>query len=242
MASFLNRIALVGVGAVAGAFLYMVVAETPAPTDGQANDPAVDQARIQSAVADFASQQQAERDAAGNVLVANRANDLLRDPETPIFGNPEGDVSLVEFFDYNCVFCKAADPRVKQLVQEDDGVRRVLKEFPILTLESVIASKAALASKNQGMYETYHNTLMGFRGQLTEERIFEIAEEIGLDVTRIREDMEAPEITEQIIENFNLARALRVFSTPTYIVNDQMINQPSAEIDFPAVIADARNR
>jgi 2-hydroxychromene-2-carboxylate isomerase len=83
---------------------------------------------------------------------------------------------------------------------------------------------------------------MGFRGQLTEERIFEIAEEIGLDVARIREGMEAPEITEQIIENFNLARALRVFSTPTYIVNDQMINQPSAEIDFPAVIADARSR
>jgi len=237
MASFLNRIALVGVGAVAGAFLYMVVAETPASTI----DPADDQARLQSAIAIFASQQQAEREAAGNALVANRANDLLRDPDTPIFGNPEGDVSLVEFFDYTCVFCKAADPRVKQLQQEDNGVRRVLKEFPILTPESLIASKAALASKNQGMYEAYHNALMGFRGQLTEERIFEIAEEVGLDVARIREDMEAPEISEQIIENFNLARGLRVFSTPTYIVNHQMINQPSAEIDFPAVIAAARS-
>ena len=234
MASFFTRIALVGIGAVAGAVLYMVMVQTPAPAD--------DQARIQSAIAAFASQQQAESKVASNALVATRANDLLHDPDTPVFGNPEGDVSLVEFFDYICPFCKVVDPRVRQLQKDDDGVRRVLKEFPILTPESLIASKAALAAKRQGMYESYHNALMEFRGQLSEERIFEIAEEIGLDVARIREDMEAPEITEQIIENFNLARALRVFSTPTYIVNDRMINQPSTEIDFPATIAAARSR
>lgn len=233
MALFFNRVALVGIGAVAGAVLYMVMA--------QPQDPAYDQTRIQSAIVAFANQQQAERVAVSNALVASRANDLLHDPNTPVFGNPEGDVSLVEFFDYICPVCKVTDPRVKQLQKDDDGVRRVLKEFPILTPESLIASKAALAAKRQGMYESYHNALMESRGQLSEERIFAIAEEVGLDVARIREDMEAPEIIEQIIENFNLARALRVFSTPTYIVNDRMINLPSEEIDFPAMIEAARS-
>ncbi len=235
MASLFPRIALVGVSLVAGALLYMLAVDTP-PPEG------VEQARIAEAIAAHTNQQQVERQAATNALVARRANDLLRHPNTPIIGNSEGDVSLVEFFDYTCPFCKAADPRVRQLMQEDDGVRRVLKEFPILGPDSLFASKAALASRNQGMYERYHNAMMEFRGQLSEARIFEIADEVGLDVVRLREDMEAPEIADQIIENFNLARALRVISTPTYFVNDRLINQPSAEIDFPAIIAAARTR
>ncbi len=235
MASLFPRIALVGVSLVAGALLYALTVDTPSPED-------VEQARIAEAVTAYTNQQQAEHEAATDALVASRANDLLRDPNTPIIGNSEGDVTLVEFFDYTCVFCKAADPRIRQLMQEDDGVRRVLKDFPVLTRDSLIAGKAGLASRNQGMYESYHNAMMEFRGQLTEARIFEIAEEVGLDVDRLREDMEAPEIADQIIENFNLARALRVYSTPTYFVNDRMINQPSAEIDFPATIAAARAR
>ncbi len=235
MASLFPRIALVGVSLVAGALLYALTVDTPSPED-------VEQARIAEAITAYTNQQQAEHEAATDALVASRANDLLRDPNTPIIGNSEGDVTLVEFFDYTCVFCKAADPRIRQLMQEDDGVRRVLKDFPVLTRDSLIASKAGLASRNQGMYESYHNAMMEFRGQLTEARIFEIAEEVGLDVDRLREDMEAPEIADQIIENFNLARALRVYSTPTYFVNDRMINQPSAEIDFPATIAAARAR
>jgi predicted DsbA family dithiol-disulfide isomerase len=81
---------------------------------------------------------------------------------------------------------------------------------------------------------------MEFRGHLTEARIFEIAEEVGLDVARLRSDMDAPEIAGEIIENFNLARALRISQTPTYIVDGHILNQPSAEIDFPVVVAAAR--
>lgn len=234
MASFFTRMVLVGVGVVAGALLYMIAIDAPPPEN-------IDQARIDSAIEAYANAQQAEREAASDTLVANRANDLLRDPDTPFLGNPDGDVALISFFDYTCVFCKAAEPRVTQLLQDDSGVKVVLKDFPVLTPESLIASKAALASRNQGAYESYHNALMAFRGQLTEARIFEIANEVGLDVARLREDMEAPEIADQIIANYDLARALRIYQTPTFIIDNHIVTQPSAEIDFPQLVAEARN-
>jgi protein-disulfide isomerase len=233
MASFFSRIALVGVGIAAGALLYMFAADAPPPED-------LDQARIDEAIAAYAQAMEAERAAASDTLVANRENDLERDPNTPVLGNPEGDVALITFFDYTCVFCKAADPRVRQLLEDDGGVKLVLKDFPVLTEESLIASKAALASQNQGLYEAYHNALMGFRGQLSEARIFEIAEEVGLDVDRLREDMEAPEIASHIIDNYDLARALRVYQTPTFIIGGHIVTQPSAEIDFPQLVSAAR--
>ena len=233
MASLPIRIALVGVGVVAGALLYMIAIDAP-PPEG------VEQARVDAAIEEYENRLRVERMAASDTLVANRSNDLLRDANTPVLGNIEGDVALVSFFDYTCVFCKAAEPRVRQLLEDDNGVKLVLKDFPVLTPESLIASKAALASRNQGSYESYHNALMAFRGQLTEARIFEIANEVGLDVERLREDMEAPEIADQIIANYDLARALRIYQTPTFIIDDHIVTQPSAEIDFPQLVADAR--
>ena len=116
----------------------------------------------------------------------------------------------------------------------------MLKDFPILTPESVIASKAALASDRQGKFESFHHALIDLSGQLSEARIFATAESVGLDVERLREDMKAPEIADQIIANFNLARSLRVTSTPTFIIDEHLVTQPSAEIDFPRTIAAAR--
>jgi len=233
MATFLSRIALFGIGAAAGAVLYMLAAPSQSPD-------ALAQAQIDDAVASYAAQMQAEREAASDNWVTTQANKLFRNSDDPVIGNASGDVALVTFFDYTCVFCKAADPRVKQLIDDDDGVKLVLKEYPILTPESLIASKAALASKSQGLYEDFHNAMMAFRGQLTEARIFEMAAEVGLDVDRLREDMESPDIAEQILDNFNLARALRIFQTPTFIIDNHIVTQPSAEIDFPQLVADAR--
>jgi predicted DsbA family dithiol-disulfide isomerase len=106
--------------------------------------------------------------------------------------------------------------------------------------ESLIAAKAALAARAQGKYEAFHDAMMEASGQLTEARIFEIAADVGIDVERLRADMEAPEIAEHILDNFNLARALRIFGTPTFIVDDRIVTSPSAEIDFPALVAAAR--
>ena len=215
------------------ALAYIVIADAPEPENA-------DRARVAAAVEARLTQQQAEAQAVSDTRVANQASALYRDPGTPVLGNAQGDVAIVTFFDYTCSYCKAADPRVKALLEQDPDVKLVMKEYPILTPESLIASKAVLASMGQGKYEDYHNALMGFRGQLSEERIFEIAEEVGLDVARLRAEMNAPEIADQIIANFNLARALRISTTPTFIVDDHILTEPSAEIDFPAVVAAAR--
>jgi protein-disulfide isomerase len=207
---------------------------------GGAPEAEIDQARIDAAVQAAFAQQRADAEAASDTRVVAQTTALLRDPDSPVLGNPNGDVTIVEFFDYTCSFCKAADPRVKGLLAEDSGVKLILKEYPILTPESLIATKAAFAALEQGKYEPFHNALMSLSGQLTEERIFDVAEEVGLDVERLRHDMENPEIAEEIIENFNLARALRISQTPTYIIDGHILTQASAEIDFPAEVAAAR--
>ena len=235
MTSSIFRIGLVGIGLVAGALLTIFLSEAP-PPEG------IEQARIDGAIEEYETRLLAERTAASDSLVASRSNDLYRDANTPVLGNLEGDVALVSFFDYTCVFCKAAEPRVRQLLEDDSGVKLVLKDFPVLTQESLIASKAALASRNQGSYESYHNALMAFRGQLSEARIFEIADEVGLDVARLRQDMDAPEIADQILANFNLARALHIYQTPTFIIDDHIVTQPSAEVDFPQLVTNARTQ
>jgi protein-disulfide isomerase len=177
---------------------------------------------------------------AADQVVASKAAALLHDAGSPVLGNRAGDVAVVEFFDYACSFCKAAEPRLETLVKSDKGVKLIVKEFPILTPESLIASKAALASAKQGKYAPFHQALMLYRGPLTEAVIFDTARGVGLNVLRLRKDMASPAITDEILANFNLARSLRIFGTPAFIVGDHIQTGPSAEIDFPKAVAAAR--
>ena len=147
---------------------------------------------------------------------------------------------MVEFFDYACPYCKAAEPRLEAMLRSDQGTKLVLKEFPILTPESMIATKAALASVKQGKYTQFHQALMAYKGPLQDSVIFDTAKDVGLDVGRLRKDMTAPEITDEIIANFNLARSLRIFQTPGFIVGNHILTGPSADIDFPTAVAAAR--
>jgi protein-disulfide isomerase len=187
----------------------------------------------------------AELEKAAEAAAAARSTQLLRDPRSPVFGNPDGDVTLVKFTDYQCSFCKAADPRIDKLIADDPRVRVVVKEFPILGAMSVVAAKAALASAKQGKYHDYHKGLMGHRGQLKEENIFGIAADAGLNVAKLKADMASPEVADQLIDNFNLARALKVSLTPAYIVNATVlagvsVKTSSAKIDFAQEVAAAR--
>ncbi len=184
-------------------------------------------------------------EAAADVTAAARTTDLLRDPLTPVLGNPQGDVVLVKFVDYQCPYCKAVEPKLDKLLADDKGVKLVVKEFPILGPESVLAAKVALAAGRQGKYAAYHHTLMNYRGKLTSDVIFNTATSLGLDMDRLRKDMVAPEIADQLIANFNLARSLKISLTPAYIVNAHVLSGVSAktmtgQIDFPAEIATAR--
>jgi len=210
----------------------LMMRDDPSPQ----SDAGATQGIIDAYVAEEAAKAADARDA----LFGTRLPALENDPASPVLGNPDGDVSIVVFTDYTCSYCKAVEPRLRDAVNADGNVRLVIKEFPVLTPESLIAARAALAAVNQGGYAAYHHALMDFTGQLTEAIIFEEAARAGLDVARLRADMEAPAIADQIIGNFNLARGLRIFQTPTFIIGGKPVTGPSAEIDFPAEIAAAR--
>jgi protein-disulfide isomerase len=226
MFSFLFRIALVGAALALIPLSHMAVGASPP--------------EIEQAVQAYAYKLKADQEKAIDQAVANRTTALLRDPATPFLGNPEGDVAVVEFFDYTCPFCKAVEPRLQRLLQGDKGVKLVVKEFPILSPVSLFAAKAALASVKQGKYQSFHQALLGFRGQLETSAVFEIAKSVGLDVDRLRKDMDTAEVADQIIANFNLARSLNITSTPTFIVGTHMLTEPSAQIDFAKTVAAAR--
>ncbi len=179
--------------------------------------------------------------AADQTVIAYRGA-LQDDRESPVLGNPHGDVTIVEFSDYACVYCKAVEPRLESALRSDPHVKLILKEFPILTPESLIAARAALASMRQHKYRQFHEALMTYRGPWGEDAIFSTARRVGLDIARLRHDMAAPGIANEIIANFNLARGLRIFQTPGFVVDDHILTGPSAQIDFPTVIDAARRQ
>ncbi len=179
--------------------------------------------------------------AADQTVIAHREA-LQSDGDSPVLGDPHGDVTIVEFFDYACTYCKAVEPRLESALRSDPHVKLILKEFPILTPESLIAARAALASRRQHKYREFHEALMAYRGPWGEDAIFSTARRVGLNIARLRRDMAAPAINNEIIENFNLARGLRIFQTPGFVVGDHILTGPSAQIDFPAVIAAARRQ
>jgi len=155
--------------------------------------------------------------------VIEERGDQLMGGSSPFIGNPDGDVVLVEFFDYNCGYCKRMLEPMNQLVEEDSGLKIVMKEFPILAESSMVAARAALAAQEQGLYHAYHNALMGHRGSLDEGVIFDLADEVGLDVDRLRRDMESEAVAQEITANLELARALGVRGTPAFVIGGDLI-------------------
>jgi len=150
-------------------------------------------------------------------------NDLLRDPAAPVGGNPGGDATVVEFFDYRCGYCKTVAPVVRQLLQRDRQVRFVYKELPVLGPDSVVASRAALAAVAQGRYAALHDALLDAREPLSRPVVLKIAAQVGLDVGRLEKDMDAPETLALIRRNQELARAIGIRGTPAFVVGGQVV-------------------
>ena len=198
--------------------------------------------RAAKAVQDYLRASQVEESRDKDERVAARIGALADNPASPVLANPQGDVTIVEFFDYTCPYCKAAEPRLMRLVDGDKRVKLVMKEFPILTRASMIASRAALASVKQGKYRAFHLALMRREGVLDEAGIFETARAVGLDGARLRRDMTAPDVNDEIINNFNLARGIRVFQTPAYIVGTHLVTGDSADINFAKEVARGKER
>jgi protein-disulfide isomerase len=171
---------------------------------------------------------QAENDA--KKMIEARKDEIFKSADDPVAGNPKGDVTLVEFFDYNCGFCKQTFDAMWEAVKADGKVRVVFKEFPILGPDSVTAARVALVAKAMGKYDDYHRALMKFRGKLDEKAVFRVAGEVGLNVDQVRKDMMAPEIDKQLKKNFDLAHALDIGGTPTFLVGDRVV---SSALDQP---------
>ena len=170
----------------------------------------------------FEQQQQAlQAQAAAQVLDTEKAT-LENDPNAPVLGNPDGDVTVVEFFDYNCPYCRRVKPEMEALLAADPNVRVVYREWPILGDGSVFAARAALASRNQGKYEDFHWAMMQLKERAEEASILRTAEDIGLDVAQLRSDMNGPEIEEHIQTSMRLAQSLGFSGTPSFVIGDSL--------------------
>ena len=181
-----------------------------------------------------------DADAKAALVLKDRRGEVFDDPATPVGGNPQGNVTIVEFFDYRCPYCKQVQPSLQALLDQDHNLRFIYKEMPVLGAPSVTAAHAALAARLQGKYEAFHAAMMAIKGQITDDVVYQVAGSVGLDVDRLKRDMAAPEIDQALKANLALAKALDIRGTPGFIIGDRIV--PGA-IDLDALkdlVADAR--
>ena len=158
--------------------------------------------------------------------VAMNAAELFEDADSWVGGNPDGDVTVVEFMDYRCSYCRRAHPEVSSLIEGDGNIRYIVKEFPILGDESVAAARFALAVRavaGDDAYAVVHDRLMTARGTMNEETFTRVAEEAGLEADAILAEMGSPDIDRIIQENYALAQALEISGTPSFVFQTDMV-------------------
>ena len=184
-------------------------------------------------------QQEAQAEQARAFLSGQR--DLLEnDANAPVIGNPDGDVTIVEFFDYNCPYCRNAKTEIDALLAADPGIRVVMREWPVLGEGSVFAARAALASRAQGKYTEFHDALMTMQGRAEEQSVLRLAADIGLDVVQLRRDMDAPEISEHLQISSGLGRALGFTGTPSFVIGETLAPGMIRSDQMAALVAAAR--
>jgi protein-disulfide isomerase len=179
---------------------------------------------IYQALEELQRRQAAERDEQRKQMLVSRKDDLVNDPATPVAGNPDGDVTLVEFFDYRCGYCRRVLSSMQALMEEDDQLRVVFKELPVLGEESVRAARAALASmqQNEDLYLDFHLALMSAT-DLSMNGIRTIAGNIGLDADQLEADMESEDVSKAIDANYELASALGIEGTPAFVIGETLV-------------------
>lgn len=197
---------------------------------------------ILQALRELERREQAAADTARSQSLGALAPTLTASPLTPVFDHEESDVTLVEFFDYQCGFCKRIFPAVQNVMAEDKKLRVIFVEYPILGPASVTAARAALASKVQGKYLDFHTALMTHQGRLTDAVVFQKAVEVGLDVETLRSDMEAPEIAEYLDMTRSISEALQIRGTPAMVIGDEFVGGFIPEDQIRAIIENAREK
>lgn len=219
---------------VIGAFAAQAhAAETPKPLTE------AEKAQIEDVVRDFLTkkepetvmkavqtlQQREESESAKQAKVAIGSNfdKLYKDANTPVGGNPKGDVTIIEFFDYQCGFCKQAQESVTKLLADDKNIKFIYKEYPILGQNSTNAAKAALASVNQGKYVKFHEALMARKEHLTDNVIDQTAKDVGLNVEKLHKDMADPKIETMLSDNIALGGQVGARGTPMFFIGEEQV-------------------
>lgn len=146
---------------------------------------------------------------------------LERDPTAPVLGNPQGDITLTEFFDYNCPFCRKMVDPIHRLIASDPQLRVVFREWPVFGADSDYAARASLASLQQGKYWQFHAALFRTRGRVTEAATMRAAREIGLDIARLERDMQSEPVERHITNSHLLAEHMGLVGTPTFVAGDE---------------------
>jgi protein-disulfide isomerase len=181
---------------------------------------------LMEAIGVLEQRQAAEQAEADADLVAEHADDIFETERSWSGGNPEGDITLVEFIDYRCGYCRRAFPEVQDLVRSDGNIRLIVKEFPILGEQSVLASRFAIATRmveGDAAYKRLHDELIAMRGEMNELSLELVGDQLGLDVEAITARMDDETVTEVIESNHALAQRLRIQGTPTYVLGDRLV-------------------
>ena len=182
---------------------------------------------IQEAMAELEKRQTAAEAEKHKAAVKQYSQALFSSPRQVVLGNATGNVTFVEFFDYNCGYCKRAMDDMLTLLKDDPKLKIVLKEFPVLGPGSVEAAQVAVAVRMQDKsgkkYLEFHQKLLGGRGEANKARALAVAKDIGLDMTRLDKDMASPEVKATLQENFKLAEALGLNGTPSYVIGDNVV-------------------
>jgi protein-disulfide isomerase len=212
--------------------LFAALAVAPAPAPAQALNEAQraevveilrralreDPSILRDAVTAMQEAEERDRAEAGRAAIQRTADQLFRDAADPVRGNPRGDVTIVEFFDARCGFCKQLHPALEALIRRDANVRIVMKDLPVLGPNSVLAARALLAAHRQGRYAALQDALLTHRGEPTEAVLRDMAQRLGLDWARLRREMDDPAIQRRIETNQRLAQSLGIQGTPALVI------------------------
>ena len=188
---------------------------------------------IRDALRDLAAREEAEQMRAALALLALSDGD-------PVLGNPDGKLTIYEFSDYNCGYCKRVFGAVQKVLADDDDIRFVVKEFPILAQSSMLAASAAIAAQAQGVFPGYHVTMMTNPGAISMETVLQAAKDAGADLDRLQRDMRSPEVNAIINRTRQVADQLRISGTPGFVIGSTIVPGAISEDELRRLIAEAR--
>ena len=199
---------------------------------------------IMRAIQSYQIKLEAEKQKKIKKELASLNTKLNQNPGSPVVGNPNGDITIVEFFDYRCGYCKRVFPAIQELLKKDGNIRYVLKELPMLGPDSVFASQAALAvwNTNPEKYISFHAALMTSRGKLNKEKVLKIASDLALDTKALGKNINNKSVIEELNMNMQLSERLSISGTPAFIVGDQLSPGALSLEELKEMVALARER